>query len=82
MKEKVKEYKHSNQVMFFDPETTTYNLWSYNSMVLEVVKGQITVDARRTHTLNYDGRQSVTTSKHIGQALSFIDNEESRLVDW
>ena len=60
----VKEYRHNNQALFLDEETNTYRLWSYSTLVLEVVNGKI--------ELNMHGQISTTTSKHITQCLSFL----------
>jgi hypothetical protein len=64
-------YNRSNQVLTQDGNAT--RLYSYNSLVLEIVNGEITIDARAKTRKNYDGIQSVTTSKHITQALSFLN---------
>lgn len=49
-----------------------YWLYSYKTLVLEIVNGEQTINAKTG--LNYDGRRSVTTSKHITQALEYIGN--------
>ena len=61
---KVKDYKHNNQVLMFDESENTYVLISYNTQVLYIVNGKI--------TYNQHGKISITTSKHITQALSFL----------
>ena len=68
-------YNRSNQVLVSDDteKGLVYRLYSYHSLVLEIVKGEITIDARAKTRKNYDGIQSVTTSKHITQALSFLN---------
>ncbi len=75
-------YNKSNQVLFsaevtnivdggFSPETdVVYRLYSYKTLVLEIVNGEQTINAKTG--LNYTGRRSPTTSKHITQALDFI----------
>ncbi len=49
-----------------------YRLYSYETLVLEIVNGKITIDGRSKIRFNYDGRCSPTTSKHITQALDFL----------
>lgn len=78
-------YQRSNQVLFrlevpnivdggFDTTTDIiYMLYSYKTLVLEIVNGEQVVNAKTG--LNYDGHRSVTTSKHITQALSYIYNQ-------
>lgn len=68
-------YNKSNQVLMEDTfnNDVRYRLYSYHSLVLEIVNGEITIDARAKTRKNYDGIQSVTTSKHITQALSFLN---------
>ena len=60
----------------YQPLGLTFKLYSYNTLVLEVVMDadgnpEITINAKTG--LNYNGRRSVTTSKHITQALSYLD---------
>ena len=52
----------------------TIRLFSYKTLVLEIVDGRETINAKTG--LNYNGIRSVTTSKHITQAKDFlgIDN--------
>lgn len=64
MEKIVSDYKHNNQTLMFDSDSNTYRLWSYSTMVLEVVNGKITVNGK--------GKYSVTTSKHITQCRSFL----------
>lgn len=68
-------YNKSNQVLTRDGNIA--RLYSYHSLVLEVVTDsdgfdEITIDARAKTRKNYNGIQSVTTSKHITQALDFL----------
>jgi len=65
---KVKEYKHNNQTLLFDESLNSYILISYNTQVLEIVGNSI--------VMNGHGRYSVTTSKHITQALSYLKNKK------
>lgn len=66
-------YNKSNQVL--TNEDGIYRLYSYRTLVLEIVNGNVTINAKTG--LNYDGRRSRTTSKHITQALTFLglDNQ-------
>ena len=63
-------YNRSNQVLFYDSKENTYRLYSYKTLVLEIVNGEQTINAKTG--LNYDGIRSVTTSKHITQALRYL----------
>jgi len=59
----IKDYKHNNQQLLFD-NPNTYTLISYSTEVLRVVNGNIVLDGY--------GKHSVTTSKHITQAKSYL----------
>lgn len=72
-------YNKSNQVLEFCPEDNAYRLYSYHSLVLEIVSGHITIDARSKSRKNYDGRTSVTTSKHCTQALDWIREHDQTI---
>ena len=67
-------YNKSNQVLVseYGNDGLEYKLYSYKTLVLKIVKGEIVIDARAKTRKNYDGIQSVTTSKHITQALDFL----------
>lgn len=78
-------YQRSNQVLFrlevpnlvdggFDTTIDiVYMLYSYKTLVLEIVNGEEKINAKTG--LNYDGIRSVTTSKHITQAKDYISNQ-------
>ena len=65
-------YNKSNQVLMEDTfnNDVRYRLYSYRTLVLEIVNGEETINAKTG--LNYNGIRSVTTSKHITQAKSFL----------
>ena len=60
---KIEEYKHNNQKLLNDG-SDTYTLISYSTEVLKVINGKIVLDQ--------SGKISVTTSKHISQAKSYL----------
>lgn len=63
-------YNRSNQVLM--QQGNTISLISYQTEVLRIVNGKIVIDGSRKNTINYTGRQSATTSKHISQAKAFL----------
>ena len=67
-------YHKLNTDLIYDEDTETYKVFSFNTLVFKMVNKNIEIDARGTHKVNYDGRQSPTTSKHITQALNYIDS--------
>ncbi len=67
-------YSKSNAVLMEDDDGNI-SLFSYQTEVLRIEKGKIVIDGSRKNTINYDGIQSVTTSKHITQAKDYIENE-------
>ena len=72
---KVKDYKHNNQELYFDETKNTYVLISYNTEVLHIVNGRV------TH--NDYGKISSTTSKHITQATTWLRlNDKMELSGW
>ena len=61
-------YNKSNQVLMQDKDIIS--LISYQTEVLRIVNGKETINAKTG--LNYDGRRSPTTSKHITQAKEYL----------
>ena len=70
------KYPHNGKnvtLLFVEPNK--YVLMSYDTIVLEIVNNEILINAHGRNTVNYTGIKSVTTSKHITQALDWLKNE-------
>ena len=64
MSTKFPDYKHNNQKLFVDDDGKV-KLMSYSTIVLIIDNGKIVLD--ESHNI------SVTTSKHITQAKSYLE---------